>query len=141
MTDSPALVALLAASTLHLGFQLTVTAIVYPALARTSDSQWARAHDAHSRAIVPLVVLTYAALLGTLAWAWLTASTGPGLVVATAGTVLTFATTAFVAAPTHGRLGREGRSDDAIHRLLRSDRVRAAGAVLATVGATIALTT
>ncbi|MCU1536360.1 MAG: hypothetical protein JWP82_711, partial [Humibacillus sp.] len=46
-----------------------------------------------------------------------------------------------VAAPTHARLGRDGRSDNAIHRLLMSDRVRAAGALLATLGATIALVT
>jgi hypothetical protein len=141
VNDSPALVALLAASTLHLGFQLTVTALVYPALARTSDSEWSRSHDAHSRAIVPPVGLAYAALLTTLAWAWLTSGSSVGLLLATAGTVLTFATTAFVAAPTHARLGREGKSDNAIRRLLLADRVRSAGALLAALGATIAVTT
>lgn len=140
MTGSPALVALAAATTLHLGFQLTVTALVYPALARTSSEGWSRSHDAHSRAIVPLVVLTYAALLTTLTWAWLAGPIGPGLVVATAGTILTFAATAFVAAPTHAELGRNGKSDRAVRRLLAADRTRSLGAVLATVGALIALT-
>ena len=140
MTDSPALVALLAAATLHLGFQLTVTCLVYPALARTDETRWSAAHDAHSRAIVPLVVLTYASLITTLAWAWVTSGSSVGLLLATAGTALTFATTAFVAAPTHARLGREGKSDNAIRHLLRSDRVRAAGAVLSAVGALLSLT-
>jgi hypothetical protein len=125
---------------LHLGFQLTVTALVYPALARVDPQKWSRAHDAHSREIVPLVVLTYAALLTTVAWSLVTAPLSGGLVLSAAGTALTFATTAFVAAPTHARLGREGRSDGAIHRLLLADRVRAAGAVLATAGALLALT-
>ncbi|GAA2730943.1 hypothetical protein GCM10009867_03440 [Pedococcus aerophilus] len=140
MSDSPALVALLAAAMLHLGFQLTVTCLVYPALARTDETQWSRAHDAHSRAIVPLVVLTYGALLATLTWSWLTAPTSAGLLLATAGTVLTFATTAFVAAPTHSHLGRNGKTRNAIHRLLFADRVRAAGALVAAVGAVIAAT-
>ncbi|WP_406830774.1 hypothetical protein ABEG17_17520 [Pedococcus sp. KACC 23699] len=132
--------ALFAATALHLGFQLTVTVLVYPALARVRPEDWSAAHDAHSRAIVPLVVLTYAALLSTLTWAWVSVPTSPGLLLATAGTALTFATTAFVAAPTHARLGREGRGDTAIRHLLTADKARAAGAVLATAGAMIALT-
>ena len=131
----PAATALLAATTLHLGFQLTVTVLVYPALSRVPTDAWPPAHDAHSRAIVPLVVATYGALLATGAWAWATGPRGTGLVLATAATALTFATTAFVAAPTHARLGREGRTDQAIRRLLTADKVRAAGALLATAGA------
>src|SRR3712207_7268377 len=41
------------ATAAHLGFQATVTAVVYPALARTPAPQWAAAHRAHSRAITP----------------------------------------------------------------------------------------
>ena len=134
MTD-PAGVAFLAATTLHLGFQLTVTVLVYPALARVPADSWAAAHDAHSRAIVPLVVLTYGALLATGVWALLTTPMSAGLLLAALGTAVTFATTAFVAAPTHTRLGREGRTDQAIRRLLTADTVRAAGAALATAGA------
>ena len=130
-----AAVALLAATTLHLGFQLTVTVLVYPALTRVPADSWSAAHDAHSRAIVPLVVLTYGALLATGAWALLTTPVGTGLLLAALGTAATFATTAFVAAPTHARLGREGRTDHAIRRLLAADKVRAAGALLATAGA------
>jgi hypothetical protein len=132
-------VALLAASTLHLGFQLTVTVLVYPALARVPADDWSTAHDAHSRAIVPLVVLTYAALLTTAAWSLATSPRSAGLLLAVLGIVVTFATTAVAAAPTHARLGREGRTDPAIHRLLRADRVRAAGAVLTTAGALLSL--
>lgn len=134
MTDA-APVALLAATTLHLGFQLTVTALVYPALARIAPDDWSPAHDAHSRSIVPLVVVTYGALLTTGTWTVLTTPMSPGLLLALLGTALTFATTAFVAAPTHARLGRDGKTDKAIHRLLRADRVRAAAALLATAGA------
>jgi len=141
VSDSPALVALAAATALHLGFQLTVTVLVYPALARVDAEDWSRAHDAHSRSIVPLVVLTYAALLTAGVWALLTTPLSAGLLLAALATTTTFATTAFVAAPTHTRLGREGRTDSAIHRLLLADRVRAAGAVLAAVGAALALTT
>jgi hypothetical protein len=134
VTDA-ASVALLAATTLHLGFQLTVTVLVYPALARVPADHWSAAHDAHSRAIVPLVVLTYGALLATGLWALLTTPMSTGLLLAALGTAVTFATTALVAAPTHTRLGREGRTDEALRRLLTADRVRSAGALVATAGA------
>jgi hypothetical protein len=131
--------ALLAASTLHLGFQLTVTVLVYPALARVPADDWPAAHDAHSRSIVPLVVLTYAALLTTLGWSLATTPRSAWLLLAVLGTVITFGTTALAAAPTHARLGREGRTDGAIRFLLRADRVRAAGALVTVAGAILAL--
>ncbi|KRE52626.1 hypothetical protein [Phycicoccus sp. Soil748] len=131
----PAATALLAAATLHLGFQLTVTVLVYPALSRVPADAWSPAHDAHSRAIVPLVVATYGALLATGTWALLTTPMTPGLLLALLGTTVTFATTAFVAAPTHAHLGRDGKTPQAIHRLLLADKVRAAGALVATAGA------
>ncbi len=135
----PALIALLLATTLHLGFQLTVTALVYPALARVRLEDWSRAHDAHSRAIVPLVVLSYAALLTATGWSLATTPLTTGLVLAAAGIVLALGTTAVVAAPLHGRLGREGPTPATIHRLLLADRVRTAGAVAATAGAVLTL--
>jgi len=111
--------ALLAASTLHLGFQLTVTVLVYPALARVPADDWPAAHDAHSRSIVPLVALTYAALLTTLGWSLATTPRSAWLVLAVLGTVITFGTTALAAAPTHGRLGREVA--DAMAAMLRAE--------------------
>ncbi len=139
MTGSPALVSLLAATTLHLGFQLTVTVLVYPALSRVPVDQWSQAHAKHSRAIVPLVVLTYAALLASVVWSLTTAPLTAGLLVAALGIVLALGTTAAVAAPLHGRLGRDGRGDRAIRRLLAADRLRTVGAVVATAGAVLAL--
>ena len=58
-------VALVAATSLHAGFQLTVTLLVYPALARVAPERFAEAHGRHSRAIVPLVGLVYAAVVVT----------------------------------------------------------------------------
>lgn len=123
--------ALLAATALHLGFQLTVSAVVYPALARAGD--WSVAHPAHSRAIAPVVVLVYGALLGSGAWAlW----DGPtvGVLVAVAGVGVSMLVTATVAAPTHGRLAR-GRDEALLRRLLRADWVRTLGAAVGVVGA------
>ena len=48
--------------------------------------------------------------------------------------VLLSLTTALVAAPTHGRLGR-GRTDALVRRLLVADRVRLLGAIVCLAGA------
>jgi hypothetical protein len=152
MTGSDAaLVALAVASALHLGFQLTVTMVVYPALARVDDAGWGVAHSRHSRAITPLVVLVYGALV--LAGAWLVSALARGgggagwddrttawLWLTIVGALLAMLTTAFVEAPLHGRLGR-GRDQALVDRLLRGDRVRAVGAVLSCVGAVLAVAT
>jgi hypothetical protein len=141
MTGSEvALLALVVASALHLGFQLTVTMVVYPALARVSDEDWHGAHARHGRAITPLVVLTYGALVLTGVWA-LAAAAGAArgwVVFAVAGAALAMATTAFLAAPTHRRLGA-GREERLVARLLQVDRWRAIGALIAFAGAVVAL--
>lgn len=132
-----ALTAVVAASALHLGFQLTVTVVVYPALAHVEDAAWADAHGAHSRAIVPLVVLTYGALVLALGWALIldpVSPVSPWLVAAVAGASVSLLTTAVAAAPTHARLGR-GRDAVLVRRLLVLDRVRTIGAVVCVVGA------
>ena len=135
-----ALAAVVAASALHLGFQLTVTVLAYPALARVENAAWTDAHAAHSRAIVPLVVLTYGALVLALGWALLVDPVDPvspassWLVVALVGASLSMLTTAMAAAPTHARLGR-GRDAVLVARLLVVDRVRMLGAVTCLVGA------
>ena len=143
MTGSEAaLLALVVASALHLGFQLTVTMVVYPALARVSDADWLAAHARHGRAITPLVVLTYGALVLSGVWA-LVAAAGVALtwvIISVSGAALAMLTTAFLAAPTHGRLGT-GREERLVARLLQVDRWRALGAVVSFAGAVLALTT
>ena len=128
--------AFLAATAAHAGFQLTVTALVYPALVRIGPDDWERAHARHSRGIVPLVVLVYGALVVTsvpfvmhhhsvAAWLGFGGAWGAMLV------------TAVAAAPTHGRLVTP--EPHLLRRLIVVDRVRAGLACLALIGA--ALTT
>ena len=134
-------VALVAATSLHAGFQLTVTLLVYPALARVAPEAFVEAHGRHSRAIVPLVGLVYAVVVGTAlgavvtdpgsVLAWLTA-------VASAGALLV---TALRAAPLHGRLGRLGRQGPEpglLRSLLAADRLRTLLALVAAVAAVAA---
>lgn len=128
----------LAATALHAGFQLTVTALVYPALLADARD-WAARHAAHSRRITPLVGITYVALLAVGVPALLT-DLGWGVGLAALGSAVTLATTAFVAAPLHGRLGR-GWDPVLARRLLVADRVRAVGAAVALVGGVLAVAT
>ena len=129
-------VAFAVASALHAGFQLTVTVLVYPALASRSTTEWARAHDRHSRAITPLVGLVYAALVGTGAWL---VTTGPGVAayVGLGGAAAALLVTAALAAPLHGRLGV--RDDVLVARLLVVDRWRYAAALVGAAAAVITL--
>ena len=123
---------LLAAVALHAGFQLTVTAIVYPALAGTPDDDWGETHARHSRRIAPLVTLVYGAAVVACALA-ATADPSLGTWVALAGTAVAILVTATVAAPLHGRL--DARDPALLARLLAADRVRCASAFLALAGA------
>ena len=81
---------MLTAVAVHFGFQVTVTAIVYPALARVPAEQWTIAHQAHTRAITPVVAVVYGALAVSGGWALLSGPDGWTLValVAVAATVL-----------------------------------------------------
>jgi hypothetical protein len=139
VTEDPvgaaASVALLAAAALHLGFQLSVTLLVYPALARTPD--WPTAHSAHSRAITPLVVVVYGALVLAGGWALATEWPDRWVLIAAAGAGLSFLATALVAAPAHGRLAA-GRDDALVRRLLAADRVRTLGALVCCAAAVVA---
>jgi hypothetical protein len=128
-------VALVAATALHAGFQLTVTTLAYPALARVARPDFARVHDAHSRAIVPLVALVYG--LAVLASAGAVVSDPASFLAwATAGaTGVALLVTALRAAPLHGRLGRLGPEPDLVRSLVRADRVRTLFALLAVVAA------
>lgn len=128
--------AVLAATAVHFGFQATVTAIVYPALARIPSEQWTIGHQAHTRAITPVVAVVYGALALTGAWALLSGPQGWTLValafVAATGLATTFA------ARLHGRLGA-GHDDELIQRLLRVDRLRAVTATLALAASLISV--
>ncbi len=137
MSAETSLLVLLAATWAHLGFQVTVSSLVYPVLASTSPEAWRRAHDRHSRVITPTVGAVYAALLlGTVAA--LSTAAGPAVVAAAVGVALSLGTTALVAAPLHGRLATAGPTPERLRRLLAADRVRTAGAALAAVAATVA---
>jgi len=132
-----ALGALIAASGLHTGFQVTVTAVVYPALARTNPGEWAPTHDAHARSIVGVVGVVYALLLAANVWALLTNPNNVWVWSSAAGAALAMGTTALVAGPTHGRLDANPEPD-LIRRLLAADRVRTLGALGSFVAALLA---
>jgi hypothetical protein len=125
---------LVATAALHLGFQLTVTAVVYPALADVRPDDWSVAHTDHSRRISYVVALAYLPLLGVGLWSLVAGPISAGLIVAAVGAAISFLTTAAVAAPTHGRLG-SGRTDALVARLLAADKVRLVGAVVCLFGA------
>lgn len=130
--------ALAAAAALHLGFQLVVTAVVYPALAEVPDDDWPRAHDAHSRRITLIVGLVYGLLAAACLWVLVSGSTQLVVLISVAGAVISALATAFVAAPVHGELGRTGRNGHLMSRLRSADRVRLCGAVLGAVFALLA---
>jgi hypothetical protein len=128
-------VALVAATALHAGFQLTVTALAYPALARVTRPDFARAHADHARAIVPLVALVYGAVVVTSVGAVVDAPTSDLAWSAAVSTAVALLVTALRAAPLHGRLGRLGPEPDLVRALLRADRVRTLFALLAVAAA------
>jgi hypothetical protein len=130
---------LLGGCCLHLGFQATVTLLVYPALGRVPAEEWEEAHAAHARRIAPVVAVVYVAVaaVGTIAvvdrpgdgWVW--AAGGASLVAGLA--------TAARAAPLHRRL-EHGRDAATFTALLRVDRVRlgaTAAAAVAALGAVL----
>lgn len=125
-----ALLLLTLATWAHLGFQATVSTLVYPVLVATPIEGWRAAHDRHSRVITPLVVVGYAGLvLGSVAA--LATAASPAVLVSVAGVGLSLGTTALVAAPLHGRLGSDVPTPERLRRLVVADRWRTAGAVVA----------
>ena len=130
---------LLVAAAAHLGFQLTVDLVVYPALSEVPPRAWARAHAAHSRRIAPLVGLVYVPLVPLLGWVLVTEPGRLGVWLAVAGGLVSVGTTALVAAPVHGRLAAAGPGarPALLRRIARADRVRTAGAVICAVGALV----
>lgn len=136
MLDSPA-TWLLVVAAIHLGFQLTVDLVVYPALAEVGPERWAAAHGSHSRRITPLVALVYPALVVLVGWTLVAHPDAAGAWVAALGAGVAVAATAFSAAPTHGRLSSSSAEDRPalLRTLARADRVRTAGALVCLVGA------
>lgn len=129
------------AAVAHLGFQTTVTALVYPALAEVDDDAWRLAHERHSRRITPLVGVVYLAVLVSCALR-LADPLDAATLASYAGAALALGTTAVAAAPLHGRLGGLADSRDRgplVARLLRVDRLRWLGTVVAAAGALAAL--
>lgn len=128
---------LVVATAVHAGFQLTVTALVYPALVRTGADDWATVHGAHSRRITPLVTVVY----GLLVVAGVTSvAVGPGSAwtwVAVVASAVALLVTATSAAPLHGRLAATP-DPRLLGRLLRVDRVRAVAALVGVLAATLA---
>ncbi|MBS41883.1 MAG: hypothetical protein CMH83_01655 [Nocardioides sp.] len=133
---------LLVTTAAHLGFQLTVTLVVYPALAEVPAERWRAAHDAHSRRISVAVGVVYVAwalacVLPLVAWASGGERPAPAVLVVLASAAATAATTAFGAAPMHGRLA----SYDAgrVARLLAVDRARLVLGAVALAAAVVAV--
>lgn len=126
------------ASALHLGFQAVVTLVVYPALADLPASGWAAGHDAHSRRITVVVAPLYATVAAACAWVLVAGPRSVPLLLAVAGNAVAAVATAVVAAPAHGRLGREGPQPALLQRLLVADRVRLVAAACALAAALVA---
>lgn len=127
--------ALIAAGGLHLGFQAVVTVVVYPALAATRPADWTDVHAAHSRHISLVVGPLYVAVAAACLWVLVAGPHTVWPLVSVVGHAVAAGATAVSAAPTHGRLGRTGPDQREIARLLRADRIRLAGTVLAFVAA------
>lgn len=130
--------ALLAVSAFHAGFQVVVSVLVYPALADAPEAGWARVHERHSRRILVVVAPLYPAIVAVCAWSLLAGPVTAASIVAIAGNLVAVTVTATVAAPLHGRLGRQGRDAGLLRTLLRADWVRTAGALVALVAACLA---
>jgi len=97
------LLLLLVAAALHLGFQLTVTVLVYPAFAEVPTQQWRAHHVRHSRRITPVVIVVYGLLSVACGWVLLDR---PGVLTVAAVGACTLAggLTATVAAPAQADL-------------------------------------
>lgn len=130
---------LLLASAVHLGFQLTVDLVVYPALVDVPPARWSSAHERHSRRMVPLVALVYVPLVVLLAWVAVAEPGAGGTWLALLGGLLAVLSTAAVAAPLHGRLSTvpEVERPAMLRTLMSVDRVRTAGALLCAAGAVL----
>lgn len=131
-----AITALLAVSACHAGFQVVVSAVVYPALADVPADRWDATHALHSRRIVRVVAVLYPVVVAVCLWALIAGPVTAASIVAVAANLVAVAVTAGLAAPTHGRLGRE-HSTRLIGTLLVTDWIRTAAALVALVAACV----
>ena len=137
VTDPRVWLLLVAAA--HLGFQLTVALVVYPALREVGDEAWSGAHERHSRRIAPLVGVLYLPLVLALVWTAATEPQAAGTWLALAGGALSVVTTALLAAPLHGRLATVPPAErpELLGALARADLIRTVGAVVCLLGAVL----
>ncbi|MBC2931901.1 hypothetical protein [Nocardioides sp. zg-1228] len=126
----------------HLGFQVTVDRVVYPALRDVEHGVWQAAHQRHARRIAPLVGLLYVPLVLVLAWTAAVEPRAAGTWLAAIGASLSVVTTAALAAPLHARLARAPLTERPrlLDDLARADRVRTLGAAACLLGAVLLLT-
>ena len=129
--------ALVAVSAAHLGFQVVVTMVVYPALADVPGGRWTAAHERHSRRIAMVVVPLYVLVAAACLWALLS-SPDAWTLVAVGGNAVAALVTVTVAAPLHGRLNSARGRAVLLTRLRRVDLVRTAAAAVAVVAALLA---
>lgn len=142
MTASQPATWLLLVAAAHLGFQLTVAQVVYPALrdvGAVGDEAWSAAHERHSRRIAPLVGVLYVLLVAALTWTTATEPTAAGTWLALLGGALAVLTTAVLAAPMHGRLATVPAAErpELLGALGRADLVRTLGAAVCLLGAVL----
>jgi hypothetical protein len=130
---------LLLVAAAHLGFQLTVDLVVYPALGEAPEDRWDEVHARHSRRIAPLVAVLYVPLVLLLGWTLAVAPRTEGAWLAAAGGAIAVVTTAALAAPMHGRLSAVPVAErpDLLRALGRADRIRTVGAAVCVVGAVL----
>jgi hypothetical protein len=123
----------------HLGFQLTVDRVVYPALSDVPAAVWHPSHERHSRRVTPVVGLIYPPLVLAAGWALAVEPGSAGAWLAAFGGALSVVTTAALAVPLHGRLAAVPAAErrDLMAALRRTDRVRTVGAVVCVVGAVL----
>ncbi|QKE83292.1 hypothetical protein [Arthrobacter sp. NEB 688] len=133
------LVALAAVAAWHAAFQLAVSTLAYPTLLEQPADRFADAHDRHSRRVLVLVVPTYAAVLGAAGWALASGPRTAAVLMAVALQGVVLLLTALLAAPTHGALGRRGRTPALARRLRTVDAARSVTAVAGLVAAVAAL--
>jgi hypothetical protein len=121
----------------HLGFQLTVSLVVYPALREVDADAWSVAHERHSRRIAPLVGALYVPLVLVLASAAVAEPEASGTWLALVGGAVSVVTTAAIAAPLHGRLGTAADRPELLRALGQADVIRTIGAAVCVVGAVL----
>ncbi|MCY4728382.1 DUF1772 domain-containing protein [Nocardioides sp. STR2] len=135
LTDPSTWLLLVAAA--HLGFQLTVSLVVYPALREVDADAWPVAHERHSRRIAPLVGALYVPLVLVLAAAAVAQPDASGTWLALVGGAVSVVTTAAIAAPLHGRLGTAAERTELLRALGQADVIRTVGAAVCLMGAVL----